>query len=327
MSKKNVNVGIVGYGKHMKKCLLPSLQQIDTVNLYGVCNRTEGSSKAFIDRFGGRIYSNIHEMVNDANINCMVVSVNHRVHEEAIKASIAAGKPCFVEKPLTLDPDFIHSLNELDWSNNARVCVGYNFRHSTCFEKVKEICIANGGAKHVDITFESSGPKDTRGTYSNITETMLFEMGTHVFDLLYELIGFLSVDYARVTSVGNKETILSELIGHSGQHARVMLRNSSNKFNFIIQIQTDNGTIIDVHNLHRIELRNYGPVKEAMSELDLNPSLYYEWPLRRNGFDKNGYLRLLKSFIEFKSGNGKKDLERELNIAKVISAVINISNY
>jgi polar amino acid transport system substrate-binding protein len=75
-----------------------------------------------------RVASGADEVLGAHDVDAVVVATRHDSHARLVAAALAAGKPCFVEKPLAITPG---QLDEVVGAMRARpgvVCVGFNRR-------------------------------------------------------------------------------------------------------------------------------------------------------------------------------------------------------
>ncbi len=90
-----------------------------------------------------KFYSDAHDLINDNDINAVYVATPPGSHAEYAIASIKAGKPVYIEKPMAVNYAECVKINEASEKYDVPVFVAYYRRALPGFLKVKEL-IENG---------------------------------------------------------------------------------------------------------------------------------------------------------------------------------------
>ena len=99
-----IRIGVVGAGTNTKAKHLPLLQQIDGINLHGVVNRTEASSRLVADEFGfHRIYGSWEEAVDDPDTDAIVIGTWPYLHCPITLRSLERGKHVLTEARMAMN--------------------------------------------------------------------------------------------------------------------------------------------------------------------------------------------------------------------------------
>ena len=109
-----------------------------------VCDLDESRSGLLARRLRSvTIARDVHQILDDEEIDAIVIATPLVTHYEIVKASLEAGKHVLVEKPLA--PEFVQALEltELAKSNNKILMVGYVFLFNPGILKAKE-CLTTG---------------------------------------------------------------------------------------------------------------------------------------------------------------------------------------
>lgn len=128
-----VNIAFIGAGSYAQSNLLPYVPRGDEdIICKAVLTDSGTTSKRVAERFGFEFCtSDLSHILDDSEINTVFIATRHDTHAEYVKQCLAAGKHCFVEKPLCLRP---HELEELrqqyDGRQHQHLLVGFNRRFS-----------------------------------------------------------------------------------------------------------------------------------------------------------------------------------------------------
>jgi predicted dehydrogenase len=126
---EKIRVGIVGIGnwaKHGHLRVLALLAEYEVVAVYS--RRREAAQRAASAYHIPHIVDSIAELVDRADVDLVVVLTIAPLHEEAVRAAIAAGKDVYCEWPLTLNSAIAQDLIELAQRAGVRHFVGLQRR-------------------------------------------------------------------------------------------------------------------------------------------------------------------------------------------------------
>lgn len=94
-------IGILGAGK-IAGTIADTLNQLDGFEPYAVASRDINKANEFADTYHiEKRYGSYEDLVNDPDIDLVYIATPHSHHAEQAKMCINAGKPVFVEKPLS----------------------------------------------------------------------------------------------------------------------------------------------------------------------------------------------------------------------------------
>jgi predicted dehydrogenase len=99
---KQINLGIVGAGEHMRRAHGEAMSKIDRVNFLRWFDPAIADTD--IDSYLGT-KSSYEEVLEDPEIDAVIIASPDRFHPDQFLAAISAGKHVFIEKPLALDSD------------------------------------------------------------------------------------------------------------------------------------------------------------------------------------------------------------------------------
>ena len=93
MSRKNFNVGIIGYGLSAKIFHIPIITYVPQLNLYAIVQRSpRPDDDARRDQPGAKIYGSVDELVEDETVDVVVVTTPPDQHFSMTKLALEAGK-------------------------------------------------------------------------------------------------------------------------------------------------------------------------------------------------------------------------------------------
>lgn len=199
----NLKVGFIGYGKHAKANLYPSLKALG-IKISAVATTHEESSKqAGLDYSIPNHYTDYKEMLKIEKLDCVFISAKPHQQVELVKDALIANTHVFVEKNLGSNEQEARSIEELSKKNNRIVMVGFMKRFAPIYKKLHEIVNGKDFGEIVSIsqTFTS------RNFTDNSKDYMLFA-AIHFIDLIRYYIG-------EIGQVKGMETIMGDTISLS----------------------------------------------------------------------------------------------------------------
>lgn len=103
MENSVVKWGIVGCGDVVETKTGPALYLAEGSELVGMWNRTASKAREWVARHGhGRAYGTLEELLADPDIDIVYVATTPDCHLRQALAVAAAGKHCYLEKPIAL---------------------------------------------------------------------------------------------------------------------------------------------------------------------------------------------------------------------------------
>jgi len=106
MNEKKLRVALMGVGAIAQVVHLPVLNELDDVELTGVCDVDHVRANALAARFGiPHIFRRDEDVFSSDLIDAIIICTPSYLHEEQAIAALEAGKHVLVEKPLALSPE------------------------------------------------------------------------------------------------------------------------------------------------------------------------------------------------------------------------------
>ncbi|MEA3479191.1 MAG: Gfo/Idh/MocA family oxidoreductase [Bacteroidota bacterium] len=188
-----MNLGIIGAGGFSLYSIEAFLKSGD-VNVAGVYDIDEQQSGNFYDKFGGKIYAGIDEMLNSVEINMIYISTPPYLHYKQSKAALLAGKHVICEKPAAFRADEALELVNLAADKKLLYTVNLMQRYNPLYKQVKCIIDEKLLGECVHGFFENyatdSGLDPSHWMWDETVSGGIFiEHAVHFFDLFEGWLG------------------------------------------------------------------------------------------------------------------------------------------
>jgi len=152
--KSNSVVGaVIGAGNFTRATLMPSLKTLPLSVKYVVGRSGGAAVQHLASKFGiPNATTDLAAVLNDAAVNCVMITTNHDSHAKLVCQSLEAGKHVFVEKPLALNSDQLAMIQESVQSHPGKhVAVGFNRRFSPHVEKCRKLLVGRVAPLSINI--------------------------------------------------------------------------------------------------------------------------------------------------------------------------------
>ena len=136
---KTINWGIIGCGDVTEVKSGPAFNKVKNSKLVAVMRRDALKAEDYAKRHQvPKWYTNANELINDPEINAIYIATPPLQHEEFTIAALHAGKPVYVEKPMTLHEAAAKRMRDAVTENN-KLSVAHYRRAQPMFIKLKEL--------------------------------------------------------------------------------------------------------------------------------------------------------------------------------------------
>ena len=235
-------IGLGWVGEVLAEAALASKQ----VRVTGGFARTPASREAFAQKFGGRAFGSLDELLTDPGTEAVVIASANSVHHEQAVAAARAGKHIHLEKPMALNVTDAKAIDAACREAGVRLHMGQNFRRWPMFRKAKEI-LEKGALGLVSLTVANfannhgltAGPQSMRWNTAENPGGPLYSYTIHVGDTLEYLFGEVAEVSAACGKVGgpcpNDDAAAAVLRFRSGMLATVSGSYIA-PFNFVYDI-------------------------------------------------------------------------------------------
>lgn len=158
--------------------------------------RTESSREAFAAEHGCSAASSVEAMLADPAVEGVVIATSHSSHLPLIDAAASAGKPVFVEKPLTLTSVEARDVVAIQRRTGVPIQVGHQRRKSAANRAIKAMIDAGDLGPIQMVTANQSvpgalshAPDAWRRDRSESPLGGMTSLGVHKIDTLHYLVG------------------------------------------------------------------------------------------------------------------------------------------
>jgi predicted dehydrogenase len=200
-------VGVIGLGPASEphaKCLAALAGRVE---VRAAASRSEGRTRAFADRFGFPVTTDIDAVINDPAIQAMLVLTPPASHLEIAGRCLAAGKHVLVEKPLETVLERGEQLVAAGRAAGRRLGVVLQHRFRPGSLRLRAVLEAGtlGAVQAASMTVPWWRPQayydePGRGTLARDGGGVLLTQAIHTLDLFRSLVGVSEVVAAQVTT-------------------------------------------------------------------------------------------------------------------------------
>jgi 1,5-anhydro-D-fructose reductase (1,5-anhydro-D-mannitol-forming) len=195
-----VNWGIIGCGDVCEVKSGPAFNKVPDSKLVAVMRRDEEKAADFARRHNvPKYYSDASKLINDPEVNAIYVATPPSSHAAYMEEALKAGKPVYVEKPVTTSAASCEKMIGVKNKLKGLVSVAHYRRELALFRKVKEL-ITSGAIGRVTLmklsTLQPKASKIITQTKDNwrvqpdISGGGLFhDLSPHQLDIAYWLFG------------------------------------------------------------------------------------------------------------------------------------------
>lgn len=137
---QNIKWGIIGCGDVTEIKSGPAFNKVPGSSLVAVMRRDAEKAKSYAERHGvPKWYSDAAELINDPDVNAVYIATPPLQHEAYAIQALAAGKPVYVEKPMTLNADAAKRMAEAAAHYGVKLTVAHYRREQPVFLKIKSL--------------------------------------------------------------------------------------------------------------------------------------------------------------------------------------------
>jgi predicted dehydrogenase len=189
---KTAQVGLGWWGSQVTKVLAGS----DKIEIVCGIDPAEGIGEKYQAEFGLPVYPDYQRVLDDDSIAAVILTIPHRLHEEAVLQAVAAGKQVFIEKPLSLTVAGARRMIEACDKAGIILGIGHERRFEPAWEEIKRM--ADSGELGTIIHMEAHWSHDRwlgmaadnwRGSKEEAPAAGWTGMGVHLSDMMLSLTG------------------------------------------------------------------------------------------------------------------------------------------
>ena len=132
--------GIIGCGDVTEVKSGPAFNKVGNSRLVAVMRRDTEKAKDYATRHNvPKWYSDANKLINDPDVNAIYVATPPSSHEEYAIAAINAGKPVYVEKPMSVDAASASRMAAIAKEKGIKLAVAHYRRGQPLFNKIKQL--------------------------------------------------------------------------------------------------------------------------------------------------------------------------------------------
>ncbi|HWL00334.1 MAG TPA: Gfo/Idh/MocA family oxidoreductase, partial [Parapedobacter sp.] len=145
-----VKWGIIGAGDVTEVKSGPAFQQVEHSELVAVMRRDAARAKSYAERHGvPRWYTDAQQLIDDPDVNAIYIATPPDSHLYYATAALRAGKPVYLEKPMTLNRGEAKVLVEAQQACGVKLSVAHYRRQQPYFKRVKELIDGHIGVPRI----------------------------------------------------------------------------------------------------------------------------------------------------------------------------------
>ena len=142
--------GIIGAGDVTEVKSGPAFQQVEHSRLVAVMRRDAAKAKSYAERHGvPRWYTDAQQLIGDPEVNAVYVATPPDTHAHYATLAMQAGKPVYLEKPMTLNRSEAEALVAAQRTCGVNLSVAHYRREQPYFKKVKALIDSHIGIPRV----------------------------------------------------------------------------------------------------------------------------------------------------------------------------------
>jgi predicted dehydrogenase len=193
--------GIIGCGDVTEVKSGPAFNKVKNSSLVAVMRRDAAKAKDYAERHHvPKWYTDADALINDADVNAIYIATPPSSHEEYTIAAINAGKPVYVEKPMSVNALSAKRMADAARKKNSKLVVAHYRREQPMFKKLQELLVEKriGDVRFATLEFckksltheQLQVPKNAWRVNTAVAGGGLFhDLAPHQLDLLYYFFG------------------------------------------------------------------------------------------------------------------------------------------
>jgi predicted dehydrogenase len=136
--------GIIGCGNVTELKSGPAFNKVNNSELVAVMRRNSAKAEDYAHRHGvPKWYDDAQKLIDDPEVNAIYIATPPQSHEDYAIRSFKAGKPVYVEKPMSTNGDSAERMLQASTETGMKLCVAHYRREQPRFKKLKALLDAN----------------------------------------------------------------------------------------------------------------------------------------------------------------------------------------
>ncbi len=198
LTGRKLRVGIIGPGAFAAQCHIPCIQSHPDAEVVALCGRRIEPTRAMADEFGvPEVMTDYRELCERDDIDAVTIATPPAFHAEQAIAACAAGKHVFCEKPFSVTVAEARAMRDAAERSDRVHMIGFTFRYGYGVRELRRRVQAGEIGQPVYHRIQYDGwwglGSDWKMSWREIRDVagggMLFDLGSHLFDLAHHIIG------------------------------------------------------------------------------------------------------------------------------------------
>jgi predicted dehydrogenase len=189
---KAAQVGLGWWGSQVTKVL----QGSDKIEIVCGVDPASEIGRRYHDDYGLPVHSDYQQVLADPDVDAVILTIPHRLHEDAVLAAAAAGKQIFCEKPLALTVDSARRMIEACDRTGIVLGIGHERRFEPAWEEIRRMSDSGefGTILHIEAHWSHDrwlgmAADNWRGSKEEAPAAGWTGMGVHLSDMMLSLAG------------------------------------------------------------------------------------------------------------------------------------------
>ncbi|MCX2454015.1 Gfo/Idh/MocA family oxidoreductase [Pedobacter sp. PLR] len=137
---KSINWGMIGCGDVTEVKSGPAFNKVPNSSLVAVMRRDAAKAKDYAQRHGvPKWYDDAQQLIDDPEVNAIYIATPPAQHEAYALMAFAAGKPVYVEKPMTLNAASAIRMRDASLNTGVKLSIAHYRRAQPMFLKIKAL--------------------------------------------------------------------------------------------------------------------------------------------------------------------------------------------
>lgn len=213
---KEIRWGIIGCGAVTEMKSGPAFNKVKNSSLIAVMRRDAEKAKDYASRHHvSKWYDDASKLINDPDVNAIYIATPPSSHEAYALAAMQAGKPVYVEKPMTTNFASAKRMMLATKETNVKLSIAHYRRAQPYFKKIKKLIDDKiiDEIRFVNLSFYKKLLSDDELSLSGnkwrvdpgISGGGLFhDLAPHQLDLMYYFFG--AINYTNGISINQSRT-------------------------------------------------------------------------------------------------------------------------
>ena len=261
---EETKIGFIGCGGnaggHMN-----TLQNIDSANIVATCDIDENRANTAAQKHNATPYIDHRSMLERTDLDAIYLSLPLFAHGQPELDVIDRGLPFLVEKPVAINMDIAHQVEEAVRKADLITCVGYQLRYLGATKFARQILTKNVASMGIGKYWSGTGRGNPDAWIRQMSKSggQLLEQATHTIDTMRYLLGEVEEVHAMQTS-----RVLTEIDCPDSNIVSLKFENGE-VGSFTTYWAFDNGdwshtNVIDI--LYKDQLINWNPSRLRIKE-------------------------------------------------------------